>query len=151
MKNKKKVINFKNAVDVKSFKNKQFGRSHSKAEKLKFLNGSGNLTSLNAPEEERLHSMYYDTYQGKPSPDRGNNISHYFTVSSATGSCIPETKMLTFYSSRFEKLNSSFCKISQNKKLTESWLANKVIKENANSSERNIYSRRNVSIDYKNA
>ena len=67
-----------------------FGKSHSKAEKLKFFNGSGDLTSLNAPKDDAYNSMYSNSFRGKASPDRGNNVSHYFTVSTATGACIPE-------------------------------------------------------------
>ena len=145
-KHKNKVINYEKWIDLRSYhKRKSFGRSHSKAEKLKFFNGSGNITSWNAPKDESYHSMYNDSFQGKASPDRGNNVAHYFTVSSA-GACIPEHKMITFYSTRLGSFSKGFQKFQRR---IDDFISNK--KTLNHNIDRNIMIRRNLSMDYTNS
>lgn len=94
-----------------------FERVNSKAGTLKFLKGNGNITSQNAPKELGIRSLYLDSYTGKPSPDRADNVAHYFTVSTATGACIPEQKMLTLFATRAKTYSNSIERVQN--KMTE--------------------------------
>lgn len=88
-----------------------YGRLASRALLMKFLKGQGNITSLNAPKELGAHSLYDDSYQGRASPDRGENVAHYFNMSCAAGSCIPDPMMTSLYSTKFNTMTSSMRKV----------------------------------------
>ena len=147
MKNRKRIIVPSQAVkQPKGLRGTiSFERVNPKAGTLKFMKGNGNITSLNMPKDLTFHSLYNDSYQGKTSPDQAKNFHNYFTISTATGACIPDPKMLTFFQRKISAISKDIGKVQQKMSDTISQFK---ISKNKSDMRSSMKIKRNLSMDF---